>query len=128
MIVLDASILIAYLDSEDDHHETAEQLLAAVIDEDLAANPLTLAEALVVPVRIGRLHEVQAVLRDLEVSELPFPTNAAVRLAQLRAATGLRMPDCCVLLAAQDVGATVESFDERLARAAQDISLPVLQA
>ena len=49
MIVLDASVLIAYLDGSDDHHEAAERLLAAAIDDDLGVNPLTLAEVLVVP-------------------------------------------------------------------------------
>lgn len=33
MIVLDASILTAFLDGSDDHHDAAEALLAAGIDE-----------------------------------------------------------------------------------------------
>jgi len=68
VIVIDASALIAYLDGEDDHHAAAERLLAAAIDDDLAINLLTLAEVLIVPVRAGRLGEVQAALRDLQVS------------------------------------------------------------
>ncbi len=127
MIVLDASVLIAYLDGEDDHHAAAEQLLAQAIDDDLAASSLTLAEVLVVPVRDGRLDPVRAVLRDLEIQELRFPADTAVRLAQLRARTGLKMPDCCVLLAAEVAAASVASFDERLAQAAEDRSLAVLR-
>lgn len=127
MIVLDARVLIAYLDGEDEHHAAAEALLTQAIDDDLAANSLTLAEVLVVPVRDGRLDPVQAALRDLEVQELPFPVDTAVRLAQLRATTGLRMPDCCVLLAAEDAAASVASFDERLAQAAEDRNLAVLR-
>ena len=91
------------------------------------ANSLTLAEVLVVPVRDGRLDPVQAALRDLEVQEVPFPVDTAVRLAQVRATTGLRMPDCCVLLAAEDAAASVASFDERLAQAAEDRNLAVLR-
>lgn len=70
MIVLDASVLIAYLDGDDGHHEAAERLLAGAIDDDLAANALTLAEVLVVPVRGGRLRPVQTALRHLNVNEL----------------------------------------------------------
>lgn len=126
MIVLDASVLIAYLDSDDNHHVAAEALLVGAIDDDLGANPLTLAEVLVVPARDGRLESAQTVLRELEVDELPFPRDTAVRLAQLRASTGLKMPDCCVLLAAEDAGAAVASFDDRLARTAEDRNLTIL--
>lgn len=118
MIVLDASVIIAYLDSEDDHHERSEALLAREIDEDFGASPLTLAEVLVAPARENRLDDVRAVLHDLEVRELPFPRDTAVKLAQLRIATGLKMPDCCVLLAAEHAAARVASFDDRLTKAA----------
>ncbi len=38
-----------------------------------------------------------------------------VRLATLRAGTGLKMPDCCVLLAVQESAAkALVTFDERL--------------
>lgn len=125
MIVLDASVLIAYLDADDDHHQAAEALLAGAIDDNLGANPLTLAEVLVVPVRVGRLDHTLAALRDLEVEELPFPPATAVRLAQLRASSGLKMPECCVLLAAEHAGATVATFDERLAETAEHRNLTV---
>ena len=128
MIVLDASVLIAYLDGADRHHATAVSLLASAIDEEVVVNPLTLAEVLVVPARLGRLEPTQAALLDLEVREQPFPADASVTLAQLRVTTGLKMPDCCVLLAAQDSGATLASFDDRLAHAAATIGLTVLRS
>ena len=127
MIVLDASVIIAYLDRHDAQHTRAEELLAREIDDDFAANPLTLAEILVVPARDGRLEQVQAVLRDLEVQELPFPADAAVKLGLLRAGTGLKMPDCCLLLAAQAAGARVATFDDRLTRVAAAQNLPTVQ-
>ncbi len=128
MIVLDASVLIAYLDAEDAQHEVADLLLAREIDEEFAANPLTLAEVLVGPSRAGRLDAARAALRDLEIVEVPFPPDTAVRLARLRAETGLRMPDCCVLLAAQDAAARIAAFDERLVRAAEKLGLVVLRS
>jgi len=126
MIVLDASVLIAYLDSDDSFHAEAETLLAEAVYDDLGVNPLTLAEVLVAPVRDGRLAVVQAALRDLEVAELPFPPDTAVRLAQLRATTTLKLPDCCVLLTVHSAGAALASFDRRLVQTAADRNLPVL--
>lgn len=73
MIVLAASVLIAYLDAEDFQHEPAEAMLAREIDDEFA--------------------------------------------------TGLHMPDSCVLLAAQDAAARVAAFDGRLARAAGELAL-----
>ncbi|WP_295695757.1 PIN domain-containing protein [Lapillicoccus sp.] len=126
MIVLDASVLIAYLDRDDAHHAAAESLLTGAVDDDLAVNSLSLAEVLVVPIRDGRLDRVLAALHDLEIHEIVFPSNTAVRLAQLRASVGLKMPDCCVLLAAEEEGATVASFDERLLAAAERRGLSIL--
>ena len=126
MIVLDASVLIAYLDGEDDHHAAAEKLLADTIDDDLGANSLTLAEVLVVPVRAGRLEVARTALRDLEVHEVPLPADTAVRLAQLRVSTRLRMPDCCALLAAEDAGASIASFHDRLMQTAENRNVSVL--
>ena len=59
MIVLDASVLIAYLDAEDAQHHTAESLLAREIDDQFAANPLTLAEVLCRPCQKRSLDEAR---------------------------------------------------------------------
>lgn len=128
MIVLDASVLIGYLDADDSQHQAAESLLAREMDDDLAASPLTLAEVLVGPARAGRLDDVLSALRDLEIQELQFPADAAVRLGRLRADTGLRTPACCVLMAAREATARVATFDRRLARAAQDVGLVALDS
>lgn len=118
MIVLDASVLIAYLDGEDQHHARAEILLAREIADDFGANSLTLTEVLVAPTRHNRLEAVIAALADLELEELPFPEGTATKLAVLRADTNLTMPDCCVLLAAEHKRARVACFDSRLKAAA----------
>lgn len=127
VIVLDASVIIAFLDGQDAHHAAAEQLLSEEVDEDLAVNSLTLAEVLIAPVREGRLEAIRAVLDDLEIKELPFPAGAAVKLATLRAATGLTMPDCCVVLTAENVAASVATFDDRLAQVAEARGLSVVR-
>ena len=126
MIVLDASVLIAYLDDSDAHHQPAVTLLEREIDDDFSANTLTLAEVLVGPTRSGRADDALAALRDLEVAEQRFPPDAALKLAAMRIDTGLRMPDCCVLLAAQDAQGRVASFDVALNAAAANIGLGVV--
>ncbi len=120
-------MLIAYLDSDDTQHALAEDLLVREIDDDFAVNPLTLAEVLVVPVRDGRLAEVQTALDDLEIRETPFPADTAVKLALLRTGTGMKMPDCCVLLAAEAAGARVASFDAGLLQAAAKRNLQTVE-
>jgi len=127
VIVFDASVLIAYLDGDDAHHALAEELLAREIDDDFAAHSLTLAEVLVVPARGGRLAQAQAALRELDVQELAFPVDSAEKLALLRADTGLKMPDCCALLAAEAAEARVASFDDRLMRAAASRNMATVQ-
>ena len=123
MIVLDASVLIAYLDADDAHHQRATQLLEREVDEDFALNPLTLAEILVGPMRSGRLERAVEVLRELQVMERPFPPEATPRLAQIRTLTGLRMPDCCVLFTAEEASARVATFDTALTNAAVGLGL-----
>jgi predicted nucleic acid-binding protein len=122
VIVLDASVLIAHLDARDVHHDAATAQLLDAANQQFGASSITLAEVLVAPARAGRLADAQAALRALGVTELMLPGDAAERLATLRAETELKLPDCCVLLAAEDTGATVLTFDDRLAGEAKRLS------
>ena len=123
MIVLDASVLIAHLDGSDRHHAKARSLLEANSGEPLGASPITLAETLVSPARAGRLGDAEAALQRLGIQELPLGQGAPGQLAELRAEVGLKMPDCCVLLAAQDHEGIVASFDSDLLSAAGRLGL-----
>jgi predicted nucleic acid-binding protein len=117
LTILDASILLAHLDDTDPHTEAAKTILAE--GNAFAASTITLAEVLVGVVRAGRLEEQLAALSQLEISEVAIERGAAVQLARLRAETGLRMPDCCVVHAATVTDAdAVATRDERLARVA----------
>jgi len=117
VIVLDASVLIAHLDGTDSHHERADRLLAASGSETLSASVVTLAEVLVGPSRTGAVDRALAALEQLAVAAVPIERATPVRLALLRAETCLTLPDCCVLLAAEESGAAVATFDDRLAGA-----------
>ncbi|MGH3799725.1 MAG: hypothetical protein ACRDTD_06250 [Pseudonocardiaceae bacterium] len=100
-------------------------LLAAEQDRSLGARPITLAEVLVGPARAGRMDQAAVALDQLRVCPVTLPQDAPLRLATLRAATTLRMPDCCVLLAADQVADAVATFDDRLADAARNHGLTV---
>lgn len=126
MIVLDASVLIAHFDEHDAHHNEAGRLLADTGAEPLGASTVSLAETLVAPARAGRLPEATAALERLGIAELPLGPQAAARLAQLRADTGRKLPDCAILLAAQEHDGVVASFDAALIDAAAGLELATL--
>lgn len=125
MIVLDASVLIAHLDATDVHHERAGAILRDAVEEPLGASPITLAEVLVGPARTGQVERGTAVLHELHVTSVRLLDDAPARLAVLRADTGLKLPDCCVLLAAEQTRGAVATFDDRLANAASEQGLAV---
>lgn len=126
MIVLDASVLIGHLDDRDVHHAAARDLLEDSVTSPLGASAMSLAETLVAPARAGRLEEARAALERLGVSELGLGADGPARLAHLRAGTGRKLPDCCVLLAAQEHRGVVASFDAGLIRAARELGLAVV--
>jgi predicted nucleic acid-binding protein len=126
VIVLDASVLIGHLDGTDPHHARARALLEKSDAEPLGASAITLAETLVAPARTGRLEEAQAALERLGVNELGLGEDAPGRLAMMRAEVGLKLPDCCVLLAAQEYRGAVASFDAELVRTAEALGLTVV--
>ena len=128
MIVLDASVLIAHLDADDAHHARASALLQAAGSSRLCASRLTLAEVLVGPTRAGRLEVAVAALAQLGVDGVGLDADAPARLAGLRASTGLKMPDCAVLLAAEQMDARVATFDASLAAAARALGLGVAES
>ena len=126
MIVLDACVVIAHLASDDAHHERATQLLASLAGQPKTMSVLTRAEVLVVPARAGRRRAAEDILDQLSIGTWELPRDTAGQLAELRAHTGLRMPDCCVLLTAEINGpAELATFDERLARAAAERGITV---
>jgi predicted nucleic acid-binding protein len=117
MIVVDASVLIAFLDPNDTHHHTAVETLADATPP-LLVHPITAAEVLVAPARRGIADAVWADLMAIGV-EIDDTAIDPMRLVRLRAETGCKMPDCCVLATAAVRRAPVATFDERLARNAK---------
>ena len=124
MIVLDASVLIGFIFDQDAHHEAALALLRKAADDSFGVSPVTLAQALVAPTRLGRVKAAERMLLEIGVTEIPLPRDAAVQLAELRVESGLKMPDCCVLLAAITSNGALANFDSRLADVATARHLP----
>lgn len=114
MIVVDASALIAFLDPDDAHHTDSIALLGDAVPP-LLVHPITAAEVLVAPVRRGVADAVWADLVAIGVEIDTTPIDP-FQLARLRAETGVKMPDCCVLATAANRQVGVATFDERLAR------------
>jgi predicted nucleic acid-binding protein len=125
MIVLDASVVIALLRSEDAHHRDALDLVRSIGDQALGIAPLTRAEVLVGPARAGREEEVDGVLDALGLVTVTPPDDGSLRLARLRAGTGAKLPDCAVLLAAVQANGSLATFDQRLAAAARRLDVPI---
>jgi toxin FitB len=125
LIALDACTLIAYLDADDALHSRAERALLAHAADGFGASVVTLAEVLVGPARRGGTSRVQQALSDLMVVPVDLRDGHELMLAELRARTALKLPDCCVLVSARVLSADVLSFDDRLVSAAEQQGIRV---
>ena len=128
MIVLDASVLIGHFEPADLHHAQATALLKAHLTDTFASSVVTLAEVYVGAWRAGQGDRLEQLLAQLAISSLELPADAAHRLGELRATTGLKMPDCCVLYSAVRHDAAIATFDDTLAKRANEIGLTVAAA
>jgi predicted nucleic acid-binding protein len=129
VIILDASILIAHLETGDSQHARATGLLLDHCEEDFAASAVTLAEILVGAIRAGRGDHARDALAELQVQAIGLDAGAGWDLAQLRVRTGLKLPDCCVLYVARiHAPAKVATFDTRLAAGAATLGMDTVAA
>lgn len=87
---------------------------------------VNLAEALVGAIRSGQEVRARRTVALLDLQSAPHDAEAPWRLARLRSATGLRMPDCCALDTAQRMSAPLATFDERLATAAVSAGIEIV--
>ncbi|MGL5830102.1 MAG: type II toxin-antitoxin system VapC family toxin [Angustibacter sp.] len=127
MILLDASVLIAQFSAADIHHRRAQRILLASGTQPLFVSCITLAKVLVTPTKSGRLAEIVEDIGALGIKELPLPLDSAKLLAKVRASTALKLPDCCVILMAQQANAAIATFDEKLAIAAEECGIPIFR-
>ena len=126
MIAVDASVLIAHLSPLDAHHVPATALLRDAPPDELLVHGMTLAEVLVGGVRVGRGAAMREDLRAAGIVVAPTDPDEPLRLAELRATSGLKLPDCCVLDVAVRARAALATFDDALATAARRRGVAVL--
>ncbi len=124
MIVLDACLIIALLNSAERGHDTARRLIAEA--DDFLVHPVNLAEVLVLAERHGMGAALVDDLAGLGIRSASIDDQEPLRLARLRVATGLKLPDCCALGLAQACGAPLATFDAALIRAARALDVPIL--
>ena len=126
MIVLDASVLIAAMTPDDSHHAAAISLLATLdVGSVSLIHSVNLAEVLVGQVLYGLEESAALEIAAAGVETVATDAQTPMRLARLRSATRLSLPDCCVLDVALMTGRSVATFEDRLARAAASLGIPL---
>lgn len=118
-LILDASVLIGLLDSEDAHHsraiedvETADQTARALLTPASAYS-----EALVAFASANRVADARDAIANMGITVVPLTNTIAERAAELRARhDGLRLPDAIVLATARDLDGELLTYDHRLSR------------
>jgi predicted nucleic acid-binding protein len=118
VIILDANVLIAFLDSSDPHHAASTELLERRFVDGFASSVLTVAEALVHPTRVDRQDAALTALLSIGVKVIPLEATDATELARVRNSYRLRMPDAVALHTAIRTGSELATFDEALVAAA----------
>jgi predicted nucleic acid-binding protein len=118
-------VTIAFFTAADAHHDRAVAALTAAADDGKALSMAASAysEIMVHAVRMGGTELVDRLVDRLRIEIVPADRRIAFRAAQLRAEHGsLRLPDALVLATAQARGASLLTFDGRLARFAGELS------
>jgi len=125
VIALDASVLIAHLHPGDAHHGAATDILLSGSPGSMLVHPVTMAEVLVGGVRVGRGASMRDDIRAAGIVRRSGG-DEPLRLAELRVASGLKLPECRVLDIATNNNASVATFDDALAAAVRRRDLSVL--
>jgi predicted nucleic acid-binding protein len=109
LIVLDASVVIAFLDAGDEHHGAAIAALEGTERDDRVLPASAYAEVLVSPMRRGgeAASKVDEALSAIAIRIEPTTSEIARAAARLRARyKSLRLPDALVLATGQVLNAT----------------------
>lgn len=117
LIVVDASVLIAFFDSANPHHKRAVDALTAAAREQLVLPVSAYAEVLVGALRQGSAAAavVDEAIADLAMQIEPITKDIAHRAAALRAThERLRLPDALVLAVGDALSATSVLTADRL--------------
>lgn len=120
-LVLDADVLIGALDGSDPHHPRARALFTECQERALARliSVVNLSEVLVAPARSSqRLRAAREAIAALGVAPHQPGEAVGVEAARLRGRHPISLPDAYCLATAKHLGATVATFDRKVARVA----------
>jgi uncharacterized protein len=127
VIVIDTSVIVAYMNAADDHHELVSLWLDDA-DEDLATTPLIVAEVdHLVATRGGRA-ALSALRADLAAGAYLVDwgqgaITTAVSVAERYAETGVGLADASLVALAQRLGTLdIATLDERHFRSVRPLS------
>jgi predicted nucleic acid-binding protein len=124
-VVLDADVLIAFLDPADAQHASAVSLLRnhLAAGDELFVSASVYAEILIRPTQDGTDAVVDQFVTAAGIQVIPVDRGLARTAAQLRAAhPSLRLPDAMCLAAARQNGAVLLTFDEQLMKISERIA------
>jgi len=117
-VVLDSSVVIAFLNPEDRHHRAARKALESP-KVRFQISTITVTESMVLAARHSDAL-ANELLVDLNKFFGPFlviDSQVAVAAAKLRAKTGLATPDAIISAGATQAKAGLWTFDKALAKA-----------
>jgi predicted nucleic acid-binding protein len=121
-LILDTSVLIGLLDTEDSHHDRAVDEIdqADRGNHELLTPATAYSEALIAFARAGRVKDAREAIASMGIAVVPLTAPIAERAAELRAQhDALRLPDALVLATAQKHGGSLLTYDQRLAQTAR---------
>jgi uncharacterized protein len=127
VIVVDTSVIVAYMNAADDHHAAVAGWLDGV-DDDLATTPLIVAEVDHLVGTSGGPTARRALHRDLAagaylVEWWPGAIAGVVKIAERYADTGLGLADGSLVALAERIGTIeVATLDERHFRAVRPLA------
>jgi predicted nucleic acid-binding protein len=115
-VVLDTSVLIALLKSDDSHHAAAIQ--ATSIRNEYLISAVTLSEALIAPFRMSSRigHEQRTLISKVFQKIISVDEDIAVLGSQIRAEKNLSLPDALISATAQKFKAQLWSCDRELVK------------
>ena len=126
-VALDADIVIAFLDPEDDQHAAAVAELRPRLaaGDELLIGATVYAETIVRPLQQGTDSLVDQFLDSAGIAVLPINRAIARRAAALRAEhPSLRLPDAMSLATAIATGSALLTLDKSLQQIAQRVGSP----
>ena len=108
LVVLDASVIIGFLDPKDALHDASVAALTERQRDDLVAPASVYAEILAAPYRAGpdAVAEVESFVSDLAIRIEPITARIARTAARLRSERrSLRLPDAFVIAVGDEIDA-----------------------